>query len=273
MDSLAKADYPPQPEKKEFENEIESKIEKLPEEMLAEIFSFLDKEDLAHIAQVSKDWGSDTMSNIMWKNLVATKLPEDYQKLPLVLLKDKFKAYHDDMKAKMQAKVDAANKYVKIVSFAGLSNPKLFAMLKSEDISLKDKCKEIDNEMKSHAFLLYSAALHGSDTSELNFDLLVAICDPNEYIAGNVYPTPIFNAVLYTGMNSGKLDFAYKLIDAGADITIKNPGGHTVFELARNMIEQGGNQPRGVVHPVLTLEQLDELEKYAQQVASKRAGR
>lgn len=220
----------------------------LPKDVKAEIFRFLEKEDLGHLATLSKAWGSDEISNIMWKNLVATRLPEKFQKLPATLLKEKFKAYHQSLTDRItdiltnHQNYDAPNQYGRLEP---IFSDYLITKLQG-DAPIEEKTAAILKALHGPQLHVMADSCYRDVLREADIFLRLGV-DPN-FRVWNL-------TLLQIACRYDCLPLAKKLIEYGADVNVKDSEGHT---------------PLDYLNPELFLVRnatLGEIEDFKQEVA------
>lgn len=200
-------------------------LEQLPKDIMIEIFSFLEKEDLGRLACLSKTWSNDEMSNIMWTNLVATCLPEKFQKLPIALLKEKFKAYLDSLKEQRISDIlenhnnyKTWNRYGKHVPI--FSKALLYKLNGHSHIN--EKTAAIKSELNGPALYFISNYCH-TDVKLAEADIFLRLGANPNFSVNN-------NTLLHNACSRGFSDLAKKLIEYGADVILKDNEGYTPLQ-------------------------------------------
>jgi hypothetical protein len=198
-------------------------------EIKIEIFKFLDKADLGHLTCLSRAWSSDEMSNILWKQFCATRLPKKYQDLPLPLLKERFKAYHQNMKNRVDDILSNDEKF----KFSIFTNrPQGFSKEFKQELlnlpSLEEKNSAIDRGL--NAFLFYIASFPFPHLAAEADKVLQLGADPN-YTKLHSSCQTIHITVLHKACSSRNLHVARKLIEYGADVHAKDQNGRTPLDL------------------------------------------
>lgn len=225
----------------------------LPDEILLQFFSLLDPQDLGKVAQVCERWQKLSLDNYIWKPLV-NQLPKKYQELPCRLLKDKFVAFQNDAKEKINFVLQNADAQFKPNQFNDsqkIFTDKLIILLKYSNKTGKEKIEALDKEINGErsffdkcqncnkgGYIKYNLLTHlcsdrWVDNKKPVEILLKAGANPN-LVKPNNLSFMNLSPLMEASSSSGPLDhrLVELLLKYGGDPFFANPNGNTAYQLA-----------------------------------------
>lgn len=238
-------------------------INVLPEETLLHVFSFLKPQELCAIAPVCKLWNRVSSDDSIWRKICKEELPENYLKLPEILLKDKFLLHGKEEKERIdyvlsnsEAKVYMGPEYYE--DSAGVAHEKqvydrifsekLIDLLKDPKRNRKEKIdvlgKEVNEALPSNCDYLNQSRfvricdlyprMKAKRKNEEGYEaieiFLKAGVNPNQKvykINEQQYFTPLMTAAYCTDEALIKL-----LLEYNADLNVKNDNDESALDVA-----------------------------------------
>lgn len=202
--------------------------------LLQIIFDSLNPEDLMKIAPVCQIWKGASSEDRLWEPIVREELPEKFQKLACEILKDKFVAYLNDGKERIDLVLKHADTQVEIFKgiYVNLFSRELVNFLKVPTKTKKEKIHALDAELNiarifnilpSHPIKLHLLQhLCLNKKTEAIEILLKAGANPNLINNG---VTPFMNAVATKDFELIKL-----LLEYGGNPKLENSKGKSALD-------------------------------------------
>lgn len=201
-------------------------LEKIPEECLTSIFSFLAQKDLGTAARVCKLWERVSSDDMSWKNHSSSEII----KLEGINLKEKLKSAHDKISHVIQ------NKEAKIYLFTQprkIFSDELITSITDPQKEVKEKLNLINNflenkikEIKNLLTLAILDILYPEDYVSLEILLKAGLNPNNIQYRSQSFGSPLIAAAYYEDASAIELLLRY-----GADPSLENSQKKTALDV------------------------------------------